>query len=219
MSKYKAVLFDFDGTLIDTNEVILGSWQHLYDKVTGQDISLDDVRHTFGEILHDTLAKRFPEKNTDELVNIYREYARDFYEKDIEIFPGIRKMLDELDKEGIKKAIVTSRYWASLSQGNYIFDIADRFDEKVTCEDTTAHKPDPEPINICLKKMGLKPGEVLYAGDTLFDLNCARNAGVKFILVGWSVALPREEAIGDNTPDFYANTPEDIAAIAAGKIK
>ena len=218
MSKYKAVLFDFDGTLIDTNEVILGSWQHLYDKVFGQEISLEDVRHTFGEILHDTLAKRFPDKNTDELVEIYREYARDFYEKDIEIFPGIRKMLDELDKEGIKKAIVTSRYWGSLTQGNYIFDIADRFDEKVTCEDTAAHKPDPEPINICLKKMGLNPDEVLYAGDTLFDLNCAHNARVKFILVGWSVALPKDEAIGDNAPDFYANTPEEIAAIAAGKI-
>lgn len=218
MPKYKAVLFDFDGTLINTNDVILGSWQHLFKEVTGGSCTLNDVRHTFGEILRDTVAKMFPLEDPDELVKTYRFYAKNIHKDPIDIFPGIEEMLKALRAGGIRPAIVTSRYWASLKEGNYNFppEIEGLFDTKVTCEDTTKHKPDPEPIQICLKKMGLAPSEVLYVGDTLFDLYCAHNSGVEFIFVSWSAAIHLDEFTEGIKPEYIANDPMDIVKIAMG---
>jgi pyrophosphatase PpaX len=219
MPEYKAVLFDFDGTLINTNDVILGSWQHLYKEVTGESCTLNDVRHTFGEILRDTVAKVFPLEDPDEMVKTYRFYAKNIHEDPIDIFPGIKDMLIALRENGIKPAIVTSRYWASLKEGNYNFppEVEELFETKVTCEDTDKHKPDPEPINICLAKLGgLKPHEVLYVGDTLFDLYCAHNAGVEFVFVNWSAAVHLDEFTDDIRPEYVANDPRDIVKIALG---
>ena len=85
MSKYKAALFDFDGTLINTNDVILKSWQYLFKQVTGSSCELDDVRHTFGEILYDTVQKIFPDNNPDEMVRIYRYYAKALHKDSIDL--------------------------------------------------------------------------------------------------------------------------------------
>jgi pyrophosphatase PpaX len=83
----------------------------------------------------------------------------------------------------------------------------------VTCEDTDKHKPDPEPVRIALRKLSSSPSEAIMLGDSMFDILCARNAGVRSVLVGWQMALSEEDIKGPEGPDFLINKPEDLFSL------
>ena len=213
MAKYKAVLLDFDGTIMNTNELIFQSWQHVYRTVEGRDIVPDEVTPTYGEPLFDTMAARFPDRDPNEMVDIYRDFQRYMWKEPVLMFPGTEEMINGLKERGLKVCLVTSRFWASTKQGLYKFDIGDKFDDKVTAEDTTVHKPDPEPCYVALRKLGITADEALFIGDSKFDIMCAHNAGIKACLVGWTVCMPESERVGIKKPDFIIEKPEDIYKI------
>ena len=100
-------------------------------------------------------------------------------------------------------------------QGLEKYEIKDYFDTVLTADDTTRHKPDPQPINITLEKLGSVPENAIMLGDTLFDLLCAKNAGVKSVLVSWSLALggKTKEELGDAAPDYILEKPSDLLEI------
>ncbi len=212
---YKAVLFDFDGTIMNTNDIIIQSWQHTFRAAEGAERPLEDITHSFGEPLSLTMAKMFPDRDTDEMVNTYRDYQRKVYTESIQMFPGIAELITELKARGYLMGIVTSRLWESTTQGLYKFDIAHLFDAVVSAEDTTVHKPNPEPCLICLDKLGLEPQEAIFVGDSKFDVLCARNAGVKSVLVGWSICVTDEQKDGIYRPDYYIEKPEELLEILA----
>ena len=193
MRKIKAVLFDFDGTIMDTNTIILKSWQHTFNTVLGRDPVHEEIVATFGEPLDVTMAKLFPDRDTHEMVETYRNYQRHIYRDAITMFPGTKEVILELKNRGYLVGIVTSRLWSSTTQGLYKFDIADMFDAVVSAEDTTIHKPDPTPCLLCLEKLGVKPEEAIMVGDSKFDILCARNAGVKSVLVAWTISVNEEQ--------------------------
>ncbi len=209
MSKLKAVLFDFDGTLMDTNELIIQSWQHVFRKVRGHEADRNVIKSTFGEILWDTMRKFFPEEDPDEMIGIYREYQRYINEEPILMFPGMEELVSELRSLGVRMGIVTSRLWSSSSQGKYKFDVAHLFDAVVSAEDTDVHKPDPEPCLICLDKLGVSPEEAILIGDTKFDIECAKNAGVTSVLVGWSLT-GGDKLYEEFAPDYYVEDVEEL---------
>lgn len=193
MSKIKAVLFDFDGTIMDTNTIILKSWQHTFQTVLGRDPVHEEIVATFGEPLDVTMGKLFPDRDTHEMVETYRHYQRHIYKDDITMFPGMKETILELKARGYLVAIVTSRLWSSTRTGLYKFDIADLFDAVVSAEDTTIHKPDPTPCLLCLEKLGVAADEALMVGDSKFDILCARNAGVASCLVAWTISVNEEQ--------------------------
>jgi pyrophosphatase PpaX len=156
------------------------------------------------------MSKLFPGRNTEEMVNTYRDYQRKVYKEKIHMFPGIAELISELKARGYLMGIVTSRLWESTTQGLYKFDIAHLFDAVVSAEDTTVHKPDPAPCLICLEKLGLEPHEALFVGDSKFDVLCARNAGVQSVLVGWSICVTEEQKEGIYKPDHFIEKPEEL---------
>ena len=192
MSKIKAVLFDFDGTIMDTNTIILQSWKHTFNTVLGRDPVHEEIVATFGEPLDVTMGKLFPDRDTHEMVETYRNYQRHIYRDAITMFPGMKEAILELRERGYKVAIVTSRLWSSTKQGLYKFDISEMFDAVVSAEDTSIHKPDPTPCLLCLEKLGIGPEEALMVGDSKFDILCAHNAGVKAVLVSWTISVSDE---------------------------
>lgn len=213
MKKFKAVLFDFDGTIADTNSLIIGSWRHTYMTYLGRPCRNEEVLGTFGEVLDDTIKYLFPDEDPDEVIKVYRSYQKDRYEDEIEIYPGMKELITELKKRGYKIALVTSRLKDSSVVGLTKFGINEMFDAFVSCEDTNKHKPDPEPCLIALQKLGIKPEEAIMVGDSKNDIKCAHNAGVKAILCDWTVCLPMEERIGENRPDFVIQKAEEILDI------
>jgi pyrophosphatase PpaX len=211
--KYQAVLFDFDGTIMNTNDIIIESWQHTFRTVEGAERPLSSITCSFGEPLDLTMAKFFPDRDTGEMVDTYREYQRKVYKEKIHMFPGIPELIGELKNRGYLMGIVTSRLWESTTQGLYKFDIAHLFDAVVSAEDTSIHKPNPEPCLICLEKLGLAPSQAIFVGDSKFDVLCARNAGVQSVLVGWSICVTPEEKEGIYKPDHFIERPEQLLEI------
>jgi len=207
------VLFDFDGTVMDTTEVIVNSWQHTFRTLEGKERPLSDIYPTFGEPLELTMQKFFPDIPVDESVNIYRSYHVDNFGDLIRVFPGMEELLQVLQKDGYTLALVTSRLKRTTDQGLEAYGLGKYFEYVLTADDTNKHKPDPTPINITLEKLNKKPENAIMIGDTMFDILCAKNAGVKSVLVHWAVAVSEEERIGENAPDFIIKEPMEIIDI------
>ena len=210
MTKINTVLFDFDGTIMDTNSVIMQSWQHTFRTVEGKERPEEDIIGTFGEPLYVTMEKLLPQISVEEGAEIYRSFHHDNFIDLIDIFPGILELLEELKARGYKTGIVTSRLRHTTEIGLNKYDMEQYFDVIVTCDDTDKHKPDPEPVNIALERLGSKPEEAIMVGDSMFDILCAKNAGVKAALVSWALAVSEEDKNGENAPNYIIEKAEDL---------
>ncbi len=205
----KAVLFDFDGTIMDTNEVIINSWQHTFRSLKGKEADVNMLLGTFGEPLEISIDKMLPEFSRDDAMRIYREYQYCNFKGLISLFPGVVEILRELKGKDIKTAIVTSRLRRTTMEGIEKFDLHDFFDTVVTMEDTKKHKPDAEPAFEALRRLDIEAERAIMVGDSKFDIMCARNAGVKSVLVDWSVAAQAESGI-ENKADFKIRSLKEL---------
>ncbi len=207
------VLFDFDGTIMDTNEVIIQSWQETFRQVRGREMDQDVLLATFGEPLEGTMRNFFPEESLEDCLEIYRGYQRTNYLPNIHLFPGIRELLDELMRRQITMALVTSRLKFTTDQALDKFDLRKYFGYVVTADDVTRHKPDPQSIQVALEKLGASSESAIMVGDTKHDIQCAHNAGLPAVVVSWSLALARELKEGfpaEYTPDVIIDHPAQV---------
>ena len=202
------VLFDFDGTIMDTTDVIIGSWQHTFMTFEGKERPVEEIVKTFGEILSHTMSKVLPHVDTAEAIETYRSYHRDNFGERISVFEGIPELLAELKKRNMKVGLVTSRLSGTTWEGLRQYGLDVYFDVVVSCDDTDKHKPDPTPVNIALERLGSKPQNAI-----MIDILCARNAGVRSVLVGWHVAMSEEDINGPDGPDFIIEKAEDLLSL------
>lgn len=225
--KYKAVLLDFDGTIADTTRLIVDSWQHTYRTLTGREGEEEFILSTFGETLRDSLQMAFPEHDVQEAVDVYKSYQMSLQESAWFLFPGIREMLRALKEQGYLVGVVTSRTGSTCRQGLASCGIEQYIDALVTCDDTTAHKPDPEPALIGLGQLRGQEGsgspegvltaeEALFVGDTRFDIDCAHNAGIPAALVAWSATMKKEDPVQTWPAEYYLESPEQLVEILRG---
>ena len=207
------VLFDFDGTVMDTTDVIIGSWQHTFRTLEGRERPLPEIVQTFGEPLAVTMSKIFPEVAVEEAIEVYRSYHRDNFGERISVYKGMPELLAALKAQGYKTGLVTSRLSRTTWEGLHKYNLDQYFDVVVSCDDTDKHKPDPTPVRITLERLGSLPERSIMLGDTMFDILCARNAGVLSVLVGWAIALSPEEIHGPQGPDFVIEDAMDLFSI------
>jgi len=213
MTKINTVLFDFDGTVMDTNEVVYKSWQHTYNKLIGKDGDEETIYKTFGEPLVLSMEKAFPKVPVEESIQIYRDYHYKNFEELISLFPGMKELLKENKIRKYKTALVTSRLKKTTIKGLEKYQIKDLFDCIVTMEDCTKYKPDSEPINIALNKLKSRPQESIMIGDTMYDILCAKNAGVKSVLVSWAEALDANKIPKVDCPDYIIDKANELLKI------
>lgn len=209
----RAVLFDFDGTVANTNRLVLDSWQHTYRTLTGREADEAVIKATFGEPLPVSMEKAFPDTPADESIAVYRGHQKDIYEEMIEAFDGMPELMKALKEKGYLVAIVTSRMRNTTLIGLRKFGVMEDIDCIVTCEDTDKHKPDPEPVLIALERLSVSAEEALMVGDSMFDIKCARNAGVKTVLVEWAEAATEEDRTGPDAPEYMIGRAEDLFEI------
>lgn len=209
----KTVIFDFDGTIMNTNEVIIASWQHTYRTYLGHEMPVERITSCFGEPLLITLAREFPDIDPQEAAAVYRTFQKENASGLVALFPGIRELLAALKEAGYKLGIVTSRTRESAVNYLQMFDIASYFDDLVTCEDTQVHKPNPEPLLLGLKKLGAQAEETLMIGDSPFDIKCANQAGVRSVLVDWRITADENAQVGQAAADFQIKEPLELLSI------
>ena len=212
MSKINTILFDYDGTLMDTHEIVLQSWQHTFKTLEGKERPEGPIIKSFGEPLTDTLERVLPNA-VEEAAAVYRDFHFEHFRELISLFPGMEALLITLKERGYKLGIVTSRYARSTMIGLEKYDVAKHFDAIVTCEQTTRHKPDPEPVLVALETIGAKAEETIMVGDTMLDIRCARGAGVRSVMVGWSMVVEDEDLNGPDAPDFVIRTADELLEI------
>lgn len=204
------VIYDFDGTIADTNNLIINSWQHAYRTITGKEQDEREILKTFGEPLLITMKRVFPDWEPEEAAKIYRSYQVKHFSEYIRPFPGMVESIKELKNRGCNVGVVTSRMRKTTVEGLEAFGIMDYIDHLVSCEDTDRHKPDPAPVLCALEKFKIGPESAVMVGDSSFDIRCAHNGGVKAALVSWAMAIGPEEKDELDRPDFYLERAEDI---------
>lgn len=210
--KYKYVLFDLDGTLIDTNKLIIDSFKHTYKKHLGRDVEETEILKHFGEPLRITL-ERYSKDNVEELYKTYIDFNESTHDSTVSLCCNIKECLEALKEMGCILAVVTAKRAPIAHRGIELFDIKKHFSTVITLQDTEHHKPHPEPILKAMERLGAKPEETLMIGDSIFDMKCAHNAGVKAVLVTWGAAT---EHITDERPDYIVNDALEIVDIARG---
>ncbi|NGP46395.1 HAD family hydrolase [Bacillaceae bacterium SIJ1] len=200
---YKYVIFDVDGTMIDTEVAILKALQMTLNEEEGKEYTIDDLRFTFGLTSLEAL-KQLHVRDPERVEDIWQKKVLDFVHE-VKVFPGIEKVLQQLTKHGVKLGIVTSKTRQEYNDEFVPFGLAPYFTYTVCVDETSKHKPDPEPMFACLKGLAAKPEETLYIGDTVHDLNCAKASSVAFGLASWGAHDDDFEA-----SEYIFEKPEDI---------
>ena len=205
MKKYKHLVFDIDGTLLDTVRIHMESLQKTIKDLRGEEIPVEKLTFSFGIPGVSTMEKlgfSDPVEATDEWIKRYQVIAGQLGMK---LFPGIREVLKQLRQSEVKIGIITSKIRMEYDTQFRELGIADWFETVITSSDTPKGKPYPDPMYAYLEKTGADKEEVLYFGDTVYDMDCARSAGVDQALVLWGCLMP------DGIEATYRlKKPEDI---------
>ncbi len=181
--KYTHIIFDIDGTLIDTEKAQLCSLQDTIFEMTGERPALDDLKFSFG-IPGDATFRKLGITDIDRAWEIMYERIDQYYDSII-LFPGIEKLIRELHQRGYSLGIITSRNRKEFSEDFPRFGLADYFGTVVCAGDSAESKPQPGPMLKYLETAGVPASEALYIGDTIYDWQCADGAGVDFGLALW----------------------------------
>jgi len=186
MSKYRAVLFDLDGTLLDTLGDVGGTLNRVLEENNYPPRTMDEYRILVGNgarmLTKSCLPEGTPEDEVDRIFVLYRDYYRD-HPVDVTVpYAGIPELVEELERRGVRAAVVTNKPDATAKR-----IIGRFFPGLLTVGDDGVHPRKPAPDNVyrALDELGAAPGEALYVGDSEVDAATAKNAGLDAAIVGW----------------------------------
>lgn len=187
MKNYDCYLFDADGTLFDTIDLICDCFQFIAKKHLGQTLDRTTIVSGIGSPLVHQLGKHLgPDIDIDTILSDYNDYQLRILKDRVSLFPGSLATLTTLKNSGKRLGIVTSRRRPSLEMMLEITGLGDIFDILVTPEDTSRHKPDAEPTRFALEKLGALPSQSILTGDAHYDICSGASAGTDTAFVGWS---------------------------------
>lgn len=208
--KIKGILFDFDGTMTNTIDLIIAAFEHTCKIVLGSVPEREQIINTFGLPLPKAmfiLSGR--EELVEEMRNVYREYNDKHHDEMIKPIMGMTETLSALKTQGIKIAIVTSKKPRMLYRGIACLGLEDYIDAVIALGDTKESKPQAEPMLAACAKLQLAPQECLCVGDSPFDLQSGRSAGALTVAVRYTY-FAWEKILREGKPDFVIDKPENL---------
>lgn len=211
--KVKGILLDLDGTLVNTNNVIINCYNYACEKVYGHTFPLEDFVHYFGIPLADGLNALFPDKGA-EVLAAYKAFQDQHHDELIREFPGVIATLKALQDRGIKLAIVTSKHKEAALRGLNCFDMAKYFEAIVDSKGVAHSKPSPEPSLKALELLGLQGDECLCVGDSPYDLQSGHGAGCTTVAVDYSI-FDKAKLIGEGKPDYVIKAMPELLDLIA----
>ncbi|MBU2444298.1 MAG: HAD-IA family hydrolase [Bacteroidetes bacterium] len=216
MKKFKGIIFDLDGTLTSTNELIFATFNHIAEKYENKTYSDEEIIAMFGPTEDVILKEKF---NGDKFQSVYDDYYK-FYKENhptmADLYPGIIDILEHIKSKNLPIAIFTGKGRKSSIITLEILNIKHYFDLIVTGDDVKNHKPSAEGIFKFLSVYSFKPDEVLMIGDSISDIYASRDAGVQIASVIWD-AYAKEE-VKELNPNNYFCTVEELKEWLKDKI-
>lgn len=218
----RAILFDLDGTLIDTTDLILRCFSHSWRTVQGLEHSREALIATFGIPLREAMRRlsaqtadaidhHHDDAMIDRLLTEYRLFNVANHDEIACPFDGTREVIETLRARGYQTGVVTSKGHDLAMRGLKLCALDQLFDTAIFLEDTQIHKPEPEPILAALDRLGLSGKEAAYVGDSCHDLIAGRRAGVKTVAALWG-PMPRAD-LECERPDYLAESVNDLLKI------
>ena len=210
--RFRIVLFDLDGTLIDSGAIILASMRHAVTTVLGREIPDEELGLSIGGLGIVAQMNAIDPERADALLEAYRVHNDGLHET-LEAFDDLLDVLPKLRQEGRQLGLVTAKRHRTVALAFDRFPaLASAFDVVVAHEDTERHKPEPEPVLLAVEKLGGAPEEAVYVGDSPFDVGAAKAAGVFAVAVGWGGIHPDERLLAE-APDAFVRTPEELLGV------
>ena len=210
--RFPVVLFDLDGTLIDSGPIILASMQHAARTVLGREMAPDELAATIGGQGIVAQMQALDVERADELLEVYKEHNDGLHET-LEAFDELLELLPRLRAEGRRLGIVTAKRHRTVALALARFPaLEDEFEIVVAHEDTQRHKPDPDPVLLAIDRLGAQPAGAAYVGDSPFDIQAAKAAGAFAVAVAWGGIHPDERLLREE-PDAFVRSPEELLGV------
>ena len=206
--RYAVVLFDLDGTVIDSGAIILASMRHAAREVLGADVPDEQLMAAVGGPGLEAQMRALAPDRVDELVTVYRAHNEPLHDE-LACCAGMEDVLVRLKDEGRKLGIVTAKRRQTVELAFARLPIEHLFEAVVGGDETERHKPDPEPLLLALERLDAQPEDAVYVGDAPFDVKAAKAAGLFAIGVTWGGIHARERLRAEQ-PDALVDTPEEL---------
>lgn len=206
--KWPTVVFDLDGTVVNTIPLIVASYQHATQSVLGVAADAQEAKGWIGEPLLQTFKRRYP-GHDEELIKAYLTWNVANLERLLETFPGIRELLSELRQADVVLGVATSKRRSSAEATLATAGLEHLLQVTVAMEDTEVHKPDPTPLWLALERLGVERENSVYVGDAVVDVQAAQAAGMDAIAVSWgagaadALASQNPTAVVDSVPQLH----------------
>lgn len=209
-TKITTLLFDLDGTLIDTNDLIITTFLHTLDKYYPSKYKREDVLPFMGPTLQETFEGIDPDR-VEEMILDYRTFNLANHDLLVKEFEGVLETIQILQEKGFKLGIVSTKIYDTVLKGMKLTKLDPFFNVIVAMEHVSKVKPDPEPIFNALEQLGSTPEETIMVGDNYHDILAGKNAGTKTAGVSWSAK--GREYIAKYEPDYILENMKDLLTI------
>ena len=210
--RWPVVLFDMDGTVIDTIRLIIDSYVHALGTI-GERAEEPLIRTWIGRTLADVFVERYPD-HADALEATYLEWNLGNMGRLVRTYPGVPEFFDALDAAGVRFGIATAKRRTSAQATLDAVGLDGRVDLLATMGDTAEHKPSPQPLLFAASKLGIDPGDAVYVGDAIYDVRAAKAAGMASIAVSWGAGV--RDDLSNEGPTAIVDTVDALRALALG---
>lgn len=212
MPRFQTVLFDLDGTLIDSVDLIVDSYRHVFATHGLPEHSRDEIlvgigtplRSVFGALTDDPA-------EIDRWIATYREFNLAHHDQRVTAYPSTVDMVRRIRGAGCRVGLVTSKNHAGALRGLDLIGLRDAIEVVVGADDVTRPKPDPEPARLALEALGVPADGALFVGDSRHDMYCGRSAGTWTAGVTWG-PFDRDH-LAAAAPDYIVDTPAALLTL------
>lgn len=212
--EYTAALFDFDGTLANSNELINRTHYTVLEELFPGKYTMESVRQFNGPSLDEVYGTLVPDRKK-EIITKYRQLNSELHDEMITLFTGVQEELMLLKEKGVKLAIVSTKRNDMIERGIKILGLENLFNVVIGSYSYNHYKPHPEPIYRALAELNVPHNQAIMIGDNAHDIESATNAGIPSVFVEWSQKTLKE--IEPYEPTYTVKTMKELSDVIIGK--